>query len=204
MTRAHPPRSAARLGLPAVALAVSVLAGACSDGDPSAVPGADGSRRLSEPKGAPTLVVEPVTRLGRVTGALDRHDRRRVEEQVSRVAVRWMTAAYVGGSYPRLRFRDALPGFTAGARDVARRDLGVLSNDPIGGRVDRVTPTRIEVEVDALAVDRRPVGATAHVLTTYETEGAVERNLRVAGRLMLTRRDGDWKIFAYSVRKGDR
>ena len=204
MTRAHRPRPGTRRALPALALAVAVLAGACNDRDETARPGPDRSDSLTEPTGAPTLEVEPVSHLGRVTGQLGRQGRRQVEEQVSRSAVRWLTAAYIGGRYPRGRFGDALTGFTRGAREVARRDLRVLSNHPIGRRVDEVSPTRIEVRVDALAVDRRPVAATAHVLTTFRTRGKVERRVHVSGRLMLTRRDGRWKVFAYHVSKGTR
>jgi hypothetical protein len=95
-----------------------------------------------------------------------------------------------------------LTGFTPGARAVAQRDIAVLTNEPIGGRVAEVTLTRMAVTVDVLAVDKRPVGATAHVLTTFRTDGKVKRKVRVKGRLVLTRRDGSWKIFAYHVSKG--
>ena len=46
--------------------------------------------------------------------------------------------------------------------------------------------------------------ATAHVLTAFATTGRLEQRVRVTGRLMLTRRDGQWKVFAYHVNKGDR
>ena len=190
-------------GLLASALAplVAILAVGCS-GD-SGAPAEDPTQSLAEPTGAPTLDVEPVIRLGRVTGALPRDDRRRVEQRVSRIAVRWLTTAYVGGSYPRDNFDDAFPGFTPGARAAARRDLGVVTNAPIGRRVDDVSPSRVEVEVDLLAVDRQPVAATAHLLTAFETTGRVEERARVTGRLMLTRRDGKWRVFGYHVSKGE-
>ena len=202
MSKALRPLPWIRRLAPALALLVAAVATGCN-GD-SAAPADDPSQSLAGPTGAATLDVEPVTRLGRVTGALSRADRRRVEERVSRVAVRWLTAAYVGGSYPRRSFDDAFPGFTPGAREAARRDLGVLTNAAIGRRVDDVSPSRVEVEVDLLAVESRPVAATAHVLTTFKTTGRVEGRARVAGRLMLTLRNGQWNVFAYHVNRGER
>ena len=202
MSKALGPPPRTRLLAPALALLVTAVLAGCS-GDSSAP--ADGpSDSLAEPTGAPTLDVEPVVRLGRVTGALARDDRRRVQQRVAGIAVRWLTAAYVGGSYPRDDFDDAFPGFSPGARAAARRDLRVLTNAPIGRRIDDVSTSRVEVEVDLLAVDRRAVAATAHVLTAFETTGRVEERARVTGRLMLTRRDGTWNVFGYHVNKGER
>lgn len=201
MSTAPRPRLRARLAVVVLATGVALTGAGCSGGDDAASPsGSEAS--LAEPTGAPTLEVEPVTSIGRVTGPLRKQDRRRVEKRVSAVAVRWLTAAYVGGDYPRRGFSDALPGFTPGARDAARRDLGVMSNARIGPRVDQVTPTRIEVEVDLLAVDGNAVAATAHVLTRFEVEGKVSGRYRVAGRLTMTRRDGEWKVFGYDVARG--
>jgi hypothetical protein len=200
MSKALRPPPRTRLLAPALALLVAAAAAGCSGG--SSAP-ADGPSEMAGPTGAPTLEVEPVVRLGRVTGALPRDERRRVQQRVARIAVRWLTAAYVGGSYPRADFDDAFRGFSPGARAAARRDLAVLTNAPIGRRVDDVRPSRVEVEVDLLAVDRRAVAATAHVLTTFETTGRVEERARVAGRLMLTSRDGTWNVFGYHVNKGE-
>ena len=71
-------------------------------------------------------------------------------------------------------------------------------------RVDAVTPTKMDVEVALLAVDKRAVGATAHLLTTYRTEGDAKGRYRVSGRLLLTKDDGHWTVFAYHVSKGGR
>lgn len=193
-------RPATRLLVPGLALLAGLGAG-CSSGDG----GSGGSDAdLSGPSAAPTLQIEPVSRLGEVTGRLPRKDARTVEEHVSRIAERWLTDAYVGGSYPRVRFGAAFADFSRGARSAARRDLRVMSNAGIGERIDRVTPTRMDIEVDLLAVDRRAVGATAHVLTTFRTAGREQGRFRVAGRLLLTKEDGHWTVFAYHVSKGDR
>lgn len=192
--RPAPPLLAAIL-----ALLVALLAG-CSEGGGSGEAGPE----LAEPSAAPTLGIEPVSRLGRVTGRLSRKDARTVEERVSRIAVRWLTDAYVGGRYPRQRFGAAFADFSRGARAAARRDLRVMSNADIGKRVEQVTPTKMDVEVDLLAVDRRAVGATAHVLTAFRTAGKAQGRFRVAGRLLLTKEDGRWTVFAYHVSKGGR
>jgi len=194
------PRSGTRLLAPALVLLLGLLAGGCSGGDEPADTGPD----LAEPSDAPTLEVAPVTSLGRVTGRLPRGKAKVVERRVSRIAVRWLTDAYVGGRYPRETFNNSFAGFSKRARAAARSDLRVMTNAGIGKRTRSVTPTKMEVRVDLLAVDRRAVGATARVLTTFRTEGRKPGRYRVAGRLMLTKDDGRWTVFAYHVSKGGR
>lgn len=198
--RSRPATPPSRRLAPALALLVGLVVG-CSSGDGS---GGSGGADLAGPSAAPTLEIEPVSRLGRVTGRLPRREARTVEERVSRIAVRWLTDAYVGGRYPRERFGNAFAGFSRGARAAARHDLRVMSNADIGKRVDRVTPTRMDVEVDLLAVERRAVASTARVLTTFRTAGRERGRFRVAGRLLLTRDEGRWTVFAYHVSKGGR
>lgn len=204
MRRALRPRPGARLPArptaPSLVLLVVLLTAGCS-GEEGAPPSGE---PLAEPSAAPTLGIEPVTSLGRVTGALPRKDARTVEGRVSRIALRWLRDAYVEGRYPRERFNDSFTGFGRGARAAARRDLRVMTNAAIGRRVEQVTPTRMDVEVDLLAVDRRAVGATARVLTTFRTEGRAAGRHRVSGRLALTKDEGRWTVFAYHVRNGGR
>lgn len=183
----------------ALATAVALSLTGCSGGDDTSSPPSDASESLAEPGDAPTLQVKPVTASGRLVGRLPRKERQRVERAVSRVAVRWLEAAYVGGRYPRRSFRHAFPGFTPGARRAARADLGLLTNARIAGRIAAVTPTAIRVRVDLLAVDGRAVSGTAHVLLRYRTEGKLERRYRVAGRLMVTRHGHGWQVFGYDI-----
>jgi hypothetical protein len=200
MRRAPRTRPWTRLIVPALALGLGLLAGACSsDQAPD-----DDAPSQGEPSAAPTLEVEPVTRLGQVTGQLPRKDAKAVEERVSTIAVRWLTDAYVGGSYPRDTFDNSFADFSRGARSAARTDLEVMSNADIGRRVEAVTPTRMDVEVDLLAVDKHPVGSTARVQTTFKAEGQKKGRYRVSGRLLLTKEDGRWTVFAYHVSKGGR
>lgn len=159
---------------------------------------------LGEPSEAPTLEVEPVTRSGNIVGRFPRKDRARVEKAISARAVRFLNAAYLAGDYPRADFRDAYPGFTGGAAKVARKDRALLTNQPIGTRIDDVTPTSIGVKVDLLAVNKHAVAATAHVALAFRTAGKVQKRIRVQGRLLLTKKDGRWKIFGYDLSKGAR
>ncbi|QZY30175.1 hypothetical protein [Nocardioides coralli] len=186
----------------ALALLLPLVATSCSGDDEEPRPDADPSPSLQEPEEAPTLAVEPVTTTGRVLGRLPRKDRVRVERAVSRVAVRWMDDAFLGGRYPRSGFGSSFAVFTPGARAAARRDLGRMTNKLVGRRVDAVTPTAISVEVDLLAVRLRAVTATAHVDLRFRTTGKVERDYRVAGRLMMTRQQPGWRVFAYDIARG--
>ena len=200
MTRTSRPRL-----IVAVLATVGVLAmTGCSGGEESPEPAADPTESLSEPSEAPTLEVEPVTKSGAIVGRLPRKDRVRVEKAVSDRAVRFLNAAYLAGDYPRQDFRDAYPGFTGGAAKVARHDRALLTNQPIGDRIDEVTPTGLTVTVDLLATNQHAVAATAHVALGFRTAGDVRKRVRVQGRLLLTKQDGRWKIFAYDLSKGAR
>jgi hypothetical protein len=196
MTANRTLRGSFTAAVPAVVLAL--LASACS-GDEEAQPDAGPTTSLQEPGEAPTLEVEPVTTTGRVVGRLPRKDRARVQQAVSRVAVRWMDDAFLGGRYPRSTFGNSFAVFTPGARSVARRDVGRMTNARIGRQVDAVTPTAMGVRVDLLAVRQRAVTATAHVDLRFRTEGRVSRRYRVVGRLMMTRQQPGWRVIAYDI-----
>lgn len=185
----------------------ALSAAGCSGGDEPA-PGAETTSsptvELSEPTDAPTLEVEPVTKSGSIVGRLPKRDRTRVEGAVSDIAVRFLNAAYLAGDYPRADFRDSYPGFTGGAARVARNDLRLLTNKPIGEKVDEITATGIGVKVDLLAVGKRAVASTAHVELAFRTVGKIKKRFRVQGRLLMTKKNGSWKIFAYDLSKGAR
>lgn len=189
-----------------VALGALSVAG-CSGGDeptPGAGPTDPTTAELSEPMDAPTLGVEPVTKSGSIVGRLPKRDRARVERAISDRAVRFLDAAYLAGDYPRADFRDAYPGFTGDAAKLARKDRALLTNQPIGERIDKVTPTAIQVRVDLLAVNKHAVASTAHVALVFRTAGQVQKRVRVQGRLLLTKQNGRWKIFGYDLSKGAR
>jgi hypothetical protein len=184
-----------------VTLAALAVTG-CSGDEPS--PSGETTESLQEPSDAPTLEIEPVTEVGTTVGRLARKDRKRVVGDVSRTAVRYLQAAYLAGEYPRRNFTRSYPGFTSGAVAVARRDGDLLTNRRVGPRIDSVTPTALRVTVDLLAVRKRVVAATAHVRLRFRTTGRFEKRVHVQGELRLTKRDGNWKIFAYDLTKGAR
>ena len=199
MTRTHRPRLAAASLATLVALSLSACSGDEETPEPDAGPS------LADPSAAPTLEVEPVVRAGEVVGRMRKGDRTRVVGAVSGVAVRYLDAAFLAGDYPREGgFRSALASFTPGTAKAARGDLGLLTNAGIAPRVDEVTAARLGVTVDVLAVRERASAATAHVKLVFNTTGDVAKRVQVQGRLMMTKSDGRWRVFAYHLSKGAR
>lgn len=184
----------------ALALALAAGAGACSESD-EAEPAADATP-TAEPAAPVERTVATRVSVGQVSGRMSRQVRQRLERQVVAVVDGWTEAAYLGGDYPRRAFADAWPGFTRGARDQARRDRALMSNQDIGDRIDGVRPRRSVVVVDVLAPGGRPAAVTARMSLRFATTGDLERTVRVQGRLFLTRVDGVWKVFGYDVTKG--
>lgn len=193
----------ARLAAPSLAVVLALGATACSADDEPARP--DAGPTLSDPSEAPSFEVEPVVTTGEIVGRLAKDDRRRVVAAVSRAALRYLEAAYLDGDYPRDGgFRASLAGFAPGTARQARADLGMLTNVGLARRIDGVTPASLRVSVDALAVRGRATAATAHVKLVFRTTGRVEKRVQVQGRLMMTRTDGRWQVFAYRMSKGAR
>lgn len=181
-----------------VALVLALTAGACSGGDDEPV-----DQPESKPAGPGAVSkVETVVTIGRITGSLPREARDRLADHVGAVVDGWTEAAYLGGDYPRRDFASSWPGFTAGARQQAHRDRALMSNEDIGERIDTVEARRSRVRIDVLAVRKRAVGVTARVLLGFRTTGKVERDIRVQGRLYLTRTDRGWRVFGYDMTKG--
>ena len=189
--------------VPALTASVVLLVAltACSSGssDPAAGPGDDPSGSGAT-EGPPP--VETVATLGKLTGKLDQQNRSKTREQVAEAVDEWFEAAYVGGDYPRDDFGDAWPSFTKGAKTDARADKALMSNQDIGNQISAVEATTRKVTVDVLAAKGRAVGATARVVLKFSTEGDVQRDVVVRGRLFLTRTPDGWRVFGYDVTKG--
>jgi hypothetical protein len=193
-------RRVPRQVLPGLVLALCTVLGtsACSDDSSGAGPSAP-----PLPTGEPeAFEIRTVTTWGAVEGRLPADQRRRTERAVTRLVQGWFDAAYVGGDWPRSDFRDAFPGFTAGARDQARRDADLMTNRSLGPEVTDVTPTASRIRLDALAVRNRAVGATARFVLGFRTEGDRPREVRVEGRLLLSRQPAGWRIFGFDVARG--
>jgi hypothetical protein len=186
------------LAAASILMCLSLGATACNDD----AGGGDTTSQPPLPSGEPSAFeIETVTTMGDVVGRLPHADRKRLKSAVTPVVQRWFNAAYVGGDYPRKDFRDAFPGFTAGARAEARRDLGLMSNDGIGDRISGVTPKTSQISIDVLAVRKRPVAVTARFRLAFKTQGDLERRVGVRGRVLLTRSEKGWRIFGYHVAK---
>ena len=183
-----------------VVLLLAVLLGGCG-GDDARPSSSDPSTRGGDPTTLRLRTMPTTLRTGVVSGRLPRSDRERVVRAVARVVDGWIDAAYLGGTYPRRDFRQAFPGFTSGARRLARADRSLMSNQDIGRRIDGVRPVRRVVVVDLLAVRGHAVGATARVRIGFRTTGALTRRYLVRARLALSRTDG-WQVFGYDASKG--
>lgn len=191
-------RAARRAVAIALTLALGLAATSCRDAeDAPDAPDAAASTTPAEPD-----VVTQVS-LGKVTGRLAPADGDRLADEVGDVVDGWVRAAYLDGTYPRRDFAGSWPGFSRGAQELAHRDRALMSNEDLGDRIDGVDPHKVVVRLDVLAVKQRPVGVTARVYVGFSTTGEVERQVRVKGRLFLTRDNGgDWQVFGYDVTKG--
>jgi len=203
----RPPVHLAVARLLALLLALGALSG-CAPGDDAPPPPA------TAPTGSPTPatvalaateepglpIVRTRTAAGSVTGRITRHKRHKVVKHVAGVVDSWLEAAYVGGDYPRARFKKSYPGFTQGATRTAREDRELMSNADIGDRINGVRVKRRTIVVDLLAVGGTARAATARVRLTFSTSG-VERRIAVTGRVFLLQKHGRWRIFGYDVAK---
>lgn len=193
-------RSTARrvTGATALALVLALATGACSGSedapdDPAAAPSS----------ATPTVPpVETKVVVGALTGRLPKPERAKVVSEVGAVVEGWTQAAYVGGEYPRSDFADSWPGFTAGARALAKKDQALMSNQDVGDRIDGVELKRSRVVLDVLATKQLARAVTARVLLEFRTTGSVEKRVRVQGRLYLTHGDEGWQVFGYDMTKG--
>lgn len=184
----------------AVALSLALGAGGCNEAEEE--PAEPATQSTSSAPDA--LERDVVSRLsfGQVTGRMNKETRQRLARQVGEVVDRWTRAAYLGGDYPRRGFAESWPGFTRGAKDEARRDRALMSNQDIGTRIDGVQPLRSVVALDVLAAQGTPRAVTARVQLGFETTGGLERTVHVKGRLFLIRTGGHWRVFGYDVTKG--
>lgn len=174
-------------------LASTVLVGCTGDEE---TPESDGGSSSSSTTRAP---VETSASVGAVAGRLGKQQRRQFLRAATATVDEWLDAAYVAGDYPRSDFGKAFPGFTQGAATLARKQPKVMSNAAVGDRVEQVTVKQRKVTVDVLAPGGKPAGATARVVLVVQLDGDVERKDRISGRLMLTPKGKQWKVFGFDM-----
>lgn len=195
------PNRAALLVAPTV-LGMAIGLAGCSGGDDVEEPGGDGERSASS--SAPVEPgIETRVEVGEVVGNLPKRPARDVAADVAGVVDRWLTAAYVGGDYPRSKFGEAYPGFTQDAAKLAAQQPGLMSNTAVADRVDSVTAKRRVVRVDVLAPKGEAAGATAHVNLVIKLTGKVERTDQIRGRVVLTRSKSGWRVFGFDIERGE-
>lgn len=193
-------RTAGRSWAVVALVVLGLTAGGCSGGSDD--PSGDGDPTSSASTASEAVVT--AAKLGEQAGRLSPARRQQVVDQVQKVVDGWIEAAYLGGDYPRTDFADAWPGFTAGAKADAKRDGDLMSNRDLGASIDGVEPVKRAVTVDVLSVDQRPTGVTAHVLLRFKTTGDTVKDVRVVGRLYLTKGKQGWQVFGYDVTKDAR
>lgn len=181
-------------------MAVTAL-GACSGG------GDDEPEQT--PAGSASQAAEPLTTdaaLGKVRGRLSTKATEAIVAEITAVVDGWIDAG-LGGEYPRTDFAAAFAGFTPDARALAAKQSALLTNAEVGADLERAELTERVVRVDVVAPKGKPVGATARIHLTVELsglDGGVERTDLVTGRLMLTPSGGEWRVFGFDVRRGEK
>jgi len=189
-------------------VAVALAAGGCSSSDsstPDAAPTTGGSRA-----GAAPAVASKVT-LGQVAGTIRgsyrkvfvSDHRKHVLSQVGHAVDTWIDGGFVGVDYPTRSFSKAFVAFTDPAAHDAEQQQKLMTNWPLGQRIDGVEVKKRTVTVDVLAPRGRPAGATARVDLVFDTTGDTTKRVSVRGRLfLLPAAPGKWRIFGYDVSKG--
>jgi hypothetical protein len=181
----------------AALVVVGLATGGCSDGSDG---GSGDAASTSSASAGPAEVVTAAS-LGQLAGGLPQARRDQLVGEVQQVVDGWIDAAYLSGDYPRTDFAGSWPGFTARAQAKAERDGDLMSNRDIGASIDGVEPEKRQVTLDVLSIKKKPVGVTARVVLRFATTGETVKDVRVAGRLYLTKGTQGWQVFGYDVTK---
>jgi hypothetical protein len=181
----------------AALVVVGLATGGCSDGSD----GEPGDAAATSSGSAGPVEVVTAASLGELAGKLPQARRDQLVGEVQQVVDGWIDAAYLSGDYPRTDFAGSWPGFTARAQAKAERDGDLMSNRDIGASIDGVEPEKRQVTLDVMSIQQKPVGVTARVVLRFATTGETVKDVRVAGRLYLTKGKQGWQVFGYDVTK---
>lgn len=204
MSRPHP-QAVSRIGRAVSACGVSllmVLALAACSGDEEPAPEPAPTSSAPSPTAAPPPAKPTKVVMGEVVGRLPKDERVQARKQVSAIVESWWDAAFLGGTYPRETFKAPFADFTPRATKRALNDRNLLTNRPIGARIDSVRPKMRRIAIDVWAPDKRARSATARFTLRFRTTGERTGVTVVRGRLFLTRSKGTWSVFGYDVSKG--
>jgi hypothetical protein len=186
------------------ALLLAATAGCTGEKKPEAKPSSSASATASAtpaPKSVPQKVV-----VTRVSGRLPVAARKSLEANVAKTLKAYVDAAFLAGEYPRSDFAGSFGTFTSGARADARRDQGLLTNQPLGPTTESVHATRRTAYLSVLAPYKVAAGVTAKVDLVFVVDRGDQpsQRVRVAGRLLLTRTPsapGGWAVFGYDLHR---
>lgn len=173
------------LGL--VGLVLIATAVGCTGGDDET---SDDPPPTTTPTAPPEVPL--VVSVQKVAGDLTKKSRKRVVAGIEETMKEYLDSAFLG-DYPRAEF--ALARFTAGVERRAARDLDLLTGRSFRD-AEAVTAKQLKARLSVLAPGGRPAGATARVRFAFDVDGTP---VTVTGRLMLTPREGTWRIFGYDI-----
>ena len=170
----------------------------CSNGTDA---DAAGPARGVRADGSATSSLRMKTQVTRVLGELTEQQRDAFESRAERLIAGYLSAAYLH-ERPGSSYKGSFPGFTPGARRLAMRDTGVVSDRGFSG-ADEVRPRGAVAYLSVVAPEGRPVGATARVwIDLVVSEDGASRRVSVSGRLLLTPGADAWRIFGYDLALG--
>lgn len=186
------PRRAALAACSTLLVLGTAISGCSSDASP------EEERSSGSETGRPTRPLRMTTTVTRVLGELSEKQRSRLAAEAREVITGYLEAAYLH-QRPSSGYRGSFPGFTRGARALALRDTGVVSDRSFAD-AEEVRPRGGVAYVSVVAPDGRPVGATARVSVDLAVaDSRRTRRFTVSGRLLLTPRTDRWRIFGYDL-----
>lgn len=158
----------------------------------------------------PSVTAPPIPlniRVTRVSGKLSPAAQATLQTNIGKAIDAYFDAAYLGGTYPRSDFSDALSQLPANLAQQAAGDIGLLTNATLGPTTERVEAKTKTAYLSVLAPKKVAAGVSARVELVYVDERGAKpaQEVTVSGRLMLTRVHGSrWQIFGYSLARSTR
>jgi hypothetical protein len=137
-------------------------------------------------------------KVARVAGTLRKPARTKLADSVKATLQEYVDDAFLG-DYPRSDFADAFSSFTAGAAKQARKDTDLVSAAPYKAS-QAVDAQKLAAELTVFSPGGTPAGVTAKVRFGFDVDGTP---VTYAGRLLLTKEKGAWRIFGYDLRRND-